>query len=84
MPGARHAGHRNKAGSRRTLVPTEPIGTIRVVELAHGYRVDVISILPDGKARHEPEHYPTKALADQFARMMSQATGFTIIKGKGS
>lgn len=57
----------------------EPLGTIRVVKLAHGYRVDMTSIFPGGEAhQHPPEHWPTHELAERFAEMMAANTGFEI------
>ena len=57
-----------------------PPGSLTIVALAHGFRVDVIAVHDaSGEIRRlEPVHYPTLGLARQFANLMAKATGCPI------
>jgi hypothetical protein len=59
----------------------DPRESITIHELAHGFRIDVVAAHPSGPAqRLAPVHYPTRALAERFAEMLSQATGVPVIE----
>ncbi len=62
---------------------TEPQEFIRIQPLANGFRIDVVGNDPaTGEQRKlDSLHYPTRELADRFAEMLQQSTGFTIIEG---
>ena len=55
-------------------------GKAIIVQLAHGYRIDVYARFPlTGEVRRsDPVHYPTLELARQFAELMAKATGITV------
>lgn len=57
---------------------------VMIVALAHGYRIDIVASPSDDvpQRRLDPVHYPTVALARQFASMFSRATGLPIIESK--
>ena len=58
----------------------DPRESIRIQELAHGFRIDVVAAHPSGPAqRLAPVHYATRAQAEQFATMLSRATGAPVI-----
>ena len=61
------------------MIP-DPPGLISIIELAHGYRIDMIAVHDaSGEARQlQPVHQPTLDLARRYAAMVSKATGSRI------
>lgn len=64
----------------RPSIGPDPREFIRVVPLAHGFRIDIRAAFPGGPAKDlAPTHYPTRELAERFAGEMRRITGLPII-----